>query len=142
MVTNLVKLNLTGSVLVNSRPTEAKVNHWNSFGHSFGHKVTLKEAFEYDGDERINFEVGEMPLMRVPSELVEAIRKGEAYNWQPSVNDIIDSHKATFRQDVDNTLGIVGKDYGLVQNQKAFEFIDFIKEVSGQEPNIETIGSL
>ena len=39
-------------------------------------------------------------------------------------------------------LGIVGKGYGIVQNTKAFDFMDFIKEVSGNEPNIETFGAL
>lgn len=140
-------LNINGqseiNVVANSaRPTDALPNHWNRFGHSFTHKVTLKEAFEYDGKESINFNVNEMPLMRVPKEMIEAIRLGQPFNWQPQLQDIIQTHKATFREDFGNTLGIVGKDYGIVSNQKAFEFIDFIKEVSGQEPNIETIGSL
>ena len=68
--------------------------------------------------------------------------RGEAINFSPTRENIISSHKSTFRTDNNTTLGVVGRDYGVVQNYKAFEFIDFIKEVSGEAPKLETGGSL
>ena len=124
------------------RPNEARVIHWNQFGHVFDTKATLNDVFDYTGVESINYKVGEMPLMRVPYEMIEAIRHGEPYNWEPSIQDIITEKKCTFREDNGVTLGTVGKDYQIIQNSRAFDFINFIKEVSGEEPNIESFGAL
>ena len=68
--------------------------------------------------------------------------RGEEINFTPTRKNIIESHKATYRTDTGDNFGVVGKNYGLVDNAKAFEFINFIKEVSGEEPLIETAGSL
>ena len=142
-MTQFLNINPQSNVNVVSRPSEAKDIHWNQFGHVFDHKgATLQDVFDYQGSESINFTVGEMPLMRVPKELVEAIRKGEPFDWNPSVQDIITDKKATFREDFGNTLGVTGIDYKVIQNSAAFDFINFIKEVSGHEPNIESFGAL
>ena len=140
---NVISMNNGSNVNVVARPTEAKPIHWNQFGHIFDHKgATLQDVFDYEGRESINYNVSEMPLMRVPAEMIEAIRNGRPFDWNPTVQDIITSHKATKRDDLDRTLGIVGRDYGIVPNQSAFDFINFIEEVSGHTPNIESFGAL
>ena len=140
-------LNINGQSNVNVNPnteTGAQRVAWQQFGVDCKRKgiSNIHEVMNYMEEGRINYEVGEMPLMRVPSEMVEAIRKGEAFDWNPSVADIINTHKATLRTDNNDTLGIVGKGYGIVQNSKAFDFMDFIKEASGSEPVIESYGAL
>lgn len=141
---NVININGQSNVSVNPMTeTGAKKVAWQLFGTQCAEGATIKDVMaDIDGEHHINYEVAEMPLMRVTPELIQAIRNGESINWQPSCADIIQSHKATYRTDSMDTLGIVGKSYGIVQNSKAFEFIDFIKEASGNEPNIESYGYL
>ena len=124
---------------VNVRPSEAIKSAWQLFGTNFDHPVTIEEAIKTAG---LDYEVESQPLLRVPKNVIEAIQRGESANFTPTTENIITSHKSTFRTDNNATLGVVGRDYGLVQNTKAFEFINFIKEVSGEEPMIETAGAL
>lgn len=140
---NVILMNNGSNVNVTARPTEAKEIHWNQFGHIFDHKgATLQDVFDYQGSESINYAVNEMPLMRVPQDLIQAIRSGQPFDWNPTVQDIITSHKVTYREDNGASLGVVGRDYGIVSNQKAFDFINFIEEAAGQKPNIESFGAL
>jgi len=52
----------------------------------------------------------------------------------------IKSHFATMRKDTGNVLGVVGKDYQIVQNRDAFSFFDSI--VGGDGIQYETAGAL
>ena len=124
---------------VNVRPSEANKSSWQLFGTNFDHPVTIEEAIESAG---LNYTVESQPLIRVPKEIADAILRGESVEFSPTRQNIITSHKSTFRTDNNTTLGVVGRDYGIVDNTKAFEFINFIKEVSGEEPLIETAGAL
>lgn len=140
-------LNINGQANISVKPnteTGAQRVAWQQFGVDCkkNNISNIHEVMNYMDEGHINYEVGEMPLMRVPSEMVEAIRKGLPFDWKPSVADIINTHKATLRTDNNDTLGIVGKGYGVVQNRKAFDFMDFIKEASGSEPIIESFGAL
>lgn len=121
------------------RPTEAKQVSWQQFGENFKEAVTIEEAISRAG---LDYNVEAEPLIRVPQEVIDAIMNGQPFDFQPTANNIITSHKATFRTDSGNNFGVVGSGYGIVQNSKAFEFINFIKEVSGETPMIETAGSL
>ena len=121
------------------RPTEAKRISWQQFGKNFDRPVTIDEAIELAG---LDYEVDTAPLLRVSKDVIDGIMRGEKVDFVPTRKDIIDSHKVTYRTDTGDNFGVVGKNYGLVANSKAFEFINFIKEVSGEEPLIETAGSL
>ena len=124
---------------VNVRPSEAIKSSWQLFGADVSNASTIEEAIKCAG---LDYQVEAEPLLRVPMELIEAIKRGESIDFNPTINNIVTSHKSTFRTDNNSTLGVVGRDYGIVQNTKAFEFIDFIKEVSGEQPKIETAGAL
>ena len=128
---------------------QPKALPWNTVGHilSADEPHTLDYIFnQYDGNNRINYDVREEPLVRVPKNVIEAIQQGIPFDWTPTRDSIITSHKATIRTEekygIDTTLGIVGNDYQIVQNDKALEFMNFIEEVSGQALNIETFGAL
>jgi len=112
-----------------------------SFGVNFNENdnVSIEQAFE---TANLNYNVVEQPLVRVPQSVLDALVEGTPTLWQPTPNDIIRSHKATYRDDYNRTLGIVGKEYGIVQNSKAFEFINFIEEVGGVRPIIVSAGAL
>lgn len=124
---------------VNVRPTEAREISWKLFGTNFDRPVTIEEAIEEAG---LNYKVEAQPLLRVPQNVIDAIKNGESVDFTPTIENIITSHKSTFRTDNNVTLGVTGAKYGIVDNTKAFEFINFIKEVSGEEPMIETAGAL
>lgn len=114
---------------------------WAQFGHDFtGTGISVEDALKEAGAD---FSVEKQPLIRVPQSVVEAIRNGYGLtDLTLSTDNIVTSHMATIRTDSDTTLGIVGKEYGVVQNQKAFEFINMLSEVSGHNVDIINVGSL
>ena len=120
--------------------TTARPLSFTSFGTIFDNaEISVNEAFE---QANLNYNVVAQPLVRVPQDVLNALVEGTPTLWTPTKNDIITSHKATLRDDVNHTLGVVGKDYGIVQNTKAFEFLDFIEECSGHAPKIVSAGAL
>lgn len=120
--------------------TTARPLSFTSFGTIFDDaEISVNEAFE---QANLNYNVVAQPLVRVPQNVLDALVEGTPTLWTPTKNDIITSHKATLRDDVNHTLGVVGKDYGIVQNTKAFEFLDFIEECSGHAPKIVSAGAL
>lgn len=120
--------------------TTARPLSFTSFGTIFDNaEISVNEAFE---QANLNYNVVAQPLVRVPQNVLDALVQGTPTMWTPTKNDIITSHKATLRDDVNHTLGVVGKDYGIVQNTKAFEFLDFIEECSGHAPKIVSAGAL
>lgn len=109
---------------------------------NFTAPVSVKEAVEAIGAD---FEVTKQHLVRVPDNLIQSIMDGNPNVGVTLTRDmIIESHMATVRTDRDITLGVVGSRYGVVQNSKAFEFIDLL--ASGLEGHdravIETAGIL
>ena len=122
---------------------------WNKVGHvlTADEPHTLDYVFnEYQGNNRINYNVVEEPLLRVPNFVIEAIQNGQPFDWTPNRHNIVTSHKATVRKEseygIDATLGIVGNDYQIVQNIKALEFMNEIEKISDKKLNVETIGAL
>ena len=131
----------TQSVNVNLTESGAKDIVWRQVGKNFdGKNVSVEDAMTEIGAD---FNVSKQPLIRVPQDIYDAIKNGTPIDTlKLSTANLISSHCATVRDDHDFTLGVVGNGYGVVQNAKAFEFIDFIKEVSGEEPIVETAGLL
>lgn len=136
---NIIDITPKATINVNNN-TEARESPFKLFGTTFDNTVTSAEAIEQCGAD---FNVMKQPLVRVPQEVIDAIMKREPIpQFELSVNDVIQSHAATYRNDTDTTLGIVGKDFGVVDNSHAFAFIDYISEVSGRELKITSAGVL
>lgn len=114
------------------------ISLYGKFNNREHRHVTVAEALER---AEANFTVNKQQMVRVTPEMIQAIRNGEPISGL-TANDIIQSHCATSRADCNQTLGVVGKDYTIVQNETAFQFIDFIGEVSNTTPIIETAGVL
>lgn len=114
---------------------------WAQFGKVYDTPVSINDVFD-DAESGLNYEVTEQPLMRVPKEIIEAIKKGDPFEWTPNLHNIVESHKATVYGADGHTLGVVGKNYGIVQNRAAMEFINFIEECSGTAPEIVSAGYL
>jgi phage/plasmid-like protein (TIGR03299 family) len=124
---------------VSVRPSEARQSSWNLMGKDISDCGSIGDAIE---KAELNFVVDSEPLLRVPQSVIDAIRAGENIDFSPSLENIVTSHKSTYRTDNGSVLGVVGRDYSIVDNSKAFEFINFIEEVSGEKPILETAGSL
>jgi len=94
---------------------------WHGLGTTLDHVATAEEAIEAAG---LDFTIKKMPLFiqygkkRIP----------------------IDNRVATVRTDTSEYLGVVGKDYGILQNAKAFEFFDVL--VDKKEAIYHTAGAL
>ena len=122
---------------------EAKPLSWGIMSgcKSFKTPVSVSTAIK---EVEANYKVDKQSLVRVPEAFIESIKNGTPYMGSFSENDIITTHMATYREDNNKTLGVVGANYGVVQNEKAFEFIDIITsgELGGDKPVIETAGVL
>jgi phage/plasmid-like protein (TIGR03299 family) len=92
--------------------------------------ATIAEAIEASG---LGWRVAREPI---------AVDRGDAATvddwWEPRCEEI-PGYYATVRQDNRTVLGIVGERYRIVQNRKAFEFVD---QLLGSSLHFETAGSL
>lgn len=105
-----------------------KEKAWHGLGQIIDHHPTSAEALEYAG---LDFEVTKEPLFIKDQ---KEILKGSNSCKEVS------THFATVRQDTGSILGIVGKEYEIVQNKDAFAFFDAI--VGGDGIQFETAGAL
>lgn len=93
--------------------------------HQFDGNVNVKDVIHQIGAD---FTVREDKLVRLPSDLFEAIGKGEPVVIPPAY--VIQTHKATVHDGFDDTIGIVGNDYGTIQNNAAFDLLDLMCNAS------------
>lgn len=104
--------------------------------HQFDGNVSVKEVIDSIG---ANFQVREDKLVRLPEDLIAAIQRGESVNIDPSY--IISTHKATVHADMDQTIGIVGADYGTIQNTTAFDMLDMMCNASVSDNPLQIVSA-
>ena len=117
----------------------------------------LGERVDVEGDKGINviealerskanFNVELQPIITLTPDMVTRINNGESIGADELNRQIITTSKATMRTDYNETLGIVSKDYGVVQNKRLFEVLSLIatgKDMNKEElPIVETAGVL
>ena len=90
---------------------------WNGLGNKVDSTITISEAIESAG---LNWNVGLKNLQ--------------------TVDGIPVSHRATYREDTGNVLGVVGPRYTPLQNQDAFDW--FQPFLDANECSLHTAGSL
>lgn len=110
-----------------------KEKAWHNLGQVVDQYPTSKEAIQQAG---LDFEVIKAPLF-TRGRAMAIHDNGEILEQD---NTLIPSHYATLRTDTHQVLGVVGKDYQLVQNVEAFQFFDAI--VGGDGIFYETAGAL
>lgn len=108
---------------------------------NFDHPLTMQECLKEIGAD---YKVEKQRLIRIPDEVYDAILTGDdTASLLLSMRDVIKTHVATINATDDITLGVVGSDYGVVQNSEAFRFIDFLTHGDcSEKPVIETAGVL
>lgn len=110
-----------------------KEKAWHGLGQLLDFFPTSKEAIQF---AHLDYQVEKRKLFTYDNENQNANEDTEIKIPEVEVG----SHYATIRTDTDDVLGIVGKDYELVQNTEAFSFFDAI--VGGDGIQYETAGAL
>lgn len=110
---------------------------WAAIGTNFETPTSLADAIEIS---KIGYSVAECPLLATPPELYDGVESGQSLSFAPTKESLVKTHKAIFRTDTHQILGIVGKDYGMVQNTEAFAFIDLFQNFAKCEIIIKCAG--
>lgn len=121
----------------------SKERAWHGLGTTFDRPLTAHEALEgchadWQVEKRdIYFPTAEFGKMLMAN---KPIMPQDIFKYFHKFED----KKANVRCDLENSLGIVGKDYGIVQNTDAFDFIDMLTtgKCGGETPTIECAGVL
>lgn len=122
---------------------DRKETAWHGLGQRVQENMFVADALKLC---HADFEVGKQPLFAFPEDILTRIHNNKPINGHDLIDYLVTSHSATMRTDKNSVLGIVGKDYGIVQNADAFKFVDLF--CSGQyserdnTPVIETCGVL
>lgn len=132
-----------------------KERAWHRLGQVYDRPLTVVEAIE---GCNANFEVGLQPVIAATPQLESLINGGVSLDTDTTkiINGkqfisvdmlkdlIIEGRKATMRYDYNQPLAVVSDQYGVVQYQKAFEFVDLITtgKLGGDVPTIECAGLL
>jgi phage/plasmid-like protein (TIGR03299 family) len=119
-----------------------KARAWHRLGTVFDRPLTVKEALHYS---HADYKVALQPLAVITPDIQCEMTTGSVMALQLS-NAVFPKMKATIRLDTHEPLGIVSENYGIVQNEDAFQFIDTLVtgKLADQEhtPVIETAGVL
>lgn len=115
---------------------------WHGLGKVFDGPLTVKEALHYSNAD---YRVALRPIAVISPDIQAEMETGSVMGLQLN-NAIIPKMMATYRLDTHQAFGIVTENYGIVQNEDAFKFIDTLVtgKLSDQEhtPVIETAGVL
>ena len=93
--------------------------------HRFDGNVNVKDVIHEIGAD---FTVREDKLVRLPAHLFDHMMEGQPITIDPKY--VIQTHKATVHDGFDDTIGIVGNDYGTIQNNAAFDILDLMCNAS------------
>ncbi|MDM1550484.1 DUF932 domain-containing protein [Empedobacter falsenii] len=111
-----------------------KEKAWHGLGQIVEQYPTSKEAIKHAG---LDYEVVKSPLFTNGSEIITDFN-----HLEMNQNTLeVPNYFANIRNDNNTVLGVVGKDYHIVQNREAFNFFDAI--VGGDDGILyETVGAL
>lgn len=117
-----------------------KEKAWHNLGTIVQDYPTSAEALKFAG---LDYTVEKRPLFTVDEPNNHLFHDPNADDYFDSVESgiLVPNYFATLRTDTDEVLGVVGKDYEIVQNVQAFDFFDSI--VGSKEGILyETAGAL
>lgn len=94
---------------------------WHGLGEQRDSMLTVAEALKASHSD---YKVTMQPIVTLTDDLVKAIDEGTFINASMFKDLIVQGKRATFRNDYNETLGIVSPSYGIISNEDAFSFID------------------
>ena len=104
--------------------------------HQFDGNVNVKDVIHQIGAD---FTVREDKLVRLPQDLLAKVLNNEPVTIP--ANYVIKTHKATVHDGFDDTIGIVGNDYGTIQNTAAFDLLDMMCNASVTETPLKIVSA-
>lgn len=104
--------------------------------HQFDGNVNVKDVIHQIGAD---FTVREDKLVRLPQDLLAKVLNNEPVTIP--ANYVIKTHKATVHDGFDDTIGIVGNDYGTIQNTAAFDLLDMMCNSSVTETPLKIVSA-
>jgi hypothetical protein len=104
--------------------------------HKFDGTVSVKDVIHQIGAD---FTVREDKLVRLPQDLFAQVIGGQPIVIDPKY--VIQTHKATVHDGFDDTIGIVGNDYGTIQNTAAFDLLDMMCNASVTETPLKIVSA-
>lgn len=112
---------------------------WHSLGKIVQDYPTSAEALQFAG---LDYSVVKRPLFTIDQQNGQVFGNADSEEYFDEVvpDILVPGYFATIRKDTDEVLGVVGKDYQIVQNTDAFSFFDNI--VGGDGIQYETAGAL
>ena len=113
--------------------------------------ATLGLGFhKFSGDEPVDevirqigadFKVKKEHLVRIPEDVYKSILNGNDEPIMIHPSDLILSHCATVNEKDNATIGVVGADYGIIQNKQALDILNFINSPeAGSDMRIVSAG--
>ena len=126
--------NNVASYVENGRKERA----WHRLGQVFDGPLTVKEALELS---HADYRVEMQQVFAVTPAIQEAMEYGQV-STDLILDALVQNRKATMRMDLNKPLGIVSDNYGIVQNEQAFQFIDTLCTGGSGAPVIECAGVL
>jgi len=108
---------------------------WHNLGTIVSDYPSSAEAIKYAG---LDFQVEKRPLFSFDNTNAD-LYQAQASDIEPTIQ--VPNYFATIRSDTEQVLGVVGRDYQIVQNKDAFSFFD---SIVGNDKSIkyETAGAL
>lgn len=104
--------------------------------HQFDGNVNVKDVIHQIGAD---FTVREDKLVRLPAHLFDHMMEGQPIRIDPKY--VIKTHKATVHDGFDDTIGIVGNDYGTIQNTAAFDLLDMMCNASVTDTPLKIVSA-
>ena len=104
--------------------------------HQFDGNVNVKDVIHQIGAD---FTVREDKLVRLPAHLFDHMIEGQPITIDPKY--VIQTHKATVHDGFDDTIGIVGNDYGTIQNTAAFDLLDMMCNASVTDTPLKIVSA-
>lgn len=117
-----------------------KQKAWHGLGQIITDYPTSSEAVQFAG---LDYTVEKRPLFTVDKSNLDTFKDPDADDYfdEVTADILVPDYYANVREDTEDVLGVVGKDYKIVQNIEAFSFFDSI--VGGKDGILyETAGAL
>lgn len=115
-----------------------KERAWHKLGQVYDGQISVKEALELS---HADYQVEKRNVYALTPALSELLAQGGTIEVEKlsdmMLDALVENRKATMRMDLDKPLGIVSDNYGIVQNEQAFQFIDTLCSGGTGAPVIE-----
>lgn len=109
---------------------------WHNLGARVEEATTTRQAIEIAG---LDFEVEKSPLMTEVKVMDIDSNGAPCYK---TINKVIPEGFATVRKDTHDVLGVVGKDYQVIQNREVFDFFDALTVDKSSGIRFDTAGAI